>query len=272
MRARVPPIPPLVSEDGPIGPLYRFPALVGCERLLHVVTGAPANMATHLGPDREQAAGRRRAICESLGLRFEQLTSTCQVHGAEVFLVDPTSAGTGRGVRDGTEPAADALATDVPGVALLALSADCPLILVFDPSRPAVGLAHASWKGTVAGVARGLVETMRRTFGCDPRTMVAAIAPSAGPCCYEVGDDVVTAVARSLPNHEQHLVAGHDRPHFDLWSANTAQLIEAGLSPEAVTAANVCTICDRRFFSYRRDGGGTGRFAFIAAIREDPGA
>ena len=236
--------------------------------LVHVVTGASANLATHLGAGAEHAVDQRQRVCATLGLDFDRLTSTRQVHGSEVFLVDSEAAGTGRGLRDGNEPAADALMTDLPGVPLLALSADCPLVLVYDPARPAVGLAHASWKGTVSGIAARLVAAMRDRLGCDPSAMVAAIAPSAGPCCYEVGPEVATAAAASRPDARQHFIDGpNGRPHFDLWSANVTQLTDAGLARECVTVAEICTICDRRFFSYRREGSGTGRFALIAAIR-----
>lgn len=248
--------------------VYGFGPLAGWADLTHAVTGVPANLATHVGRDCEQAVQHRRTLCAALGVSFEHLTTTQQVHGAAVFCVDAASAGTGRGLRDGSEPAADALMTDVPGVPLLVLSADCPLVLVFDPHRPAVGVAHASWKGTVAGVSRALVQSMAARFGSDPRAMVAAIAPSAGPCCYEVGPEVVERVEAALPDADRLFVPQAGRPCFDLWAANTAQLVAAGVPEDAISVAGVCTICDQRFFSYRRQGPETGRFGLLAAIRE----
>jgi hypothetical protein len=262
----------LVAFDDRAEGLYRFAPLADQPGLTHVVTGGNANLATHLGAGCEHAVDHRRRICAVLGLDFARLTSTRQVHGAEVFGVDAEAAGTGCGERDGSEPAADALMTDVPGVALLALSADCPLVLVYDPARAAVGVAHASWKGTVGGIAARLVSAMCDRLGCDPKAMVAAVAPSAGPCCYEVGAEVVDDATASLPDAPRHFKDGSKgRPHFDLWSANSAQLTQAGLARDRITIANVCTICDRRFFSYRREGPDTGRFALIAAINAEFG-
>ena len=262
-----PSAPPLIA--GPIGgiPCVQFRRLLDFPQLTHAVTAVPANLATHVGRGREKAETHRRAVCAGMGLDYKQLTSTRQVHSTDVFVVGTDEAGIGRGVRDGSEPAADALVTDRPGVGLLALSADCPLVMVFDPVRSAVGVAHASWKGTVGGVTGQLVDVMRTRFGCDPRSMSAAMAPSAGPCCYEVGTDVVEAATASLDRAERHFARRDGRWYFDLWSANAAQLIDRGLRSEAIERANVCTICDRRFFSYRREGPQTGRFALIAAIR-----
>jgi copper oxidase (laccase) domain-containing protein len=111
-----------------------------------------------------------------------------------------------------------------------------------------------------------LVEAMTNAYGCSPADMQAAICPSAGPCCYEVKDDVRSAATNALGDGAADFFVHRDEKMFlDLWRANTAQLVEAGLCGHNVQAAGVCTICDQRFFSYRREAAQAGRFGGLIA-------
>lgn len=231
------------------------------------MTTRPWNMACHCGPEAAASVGRRRQICDHLGLAFEALTCAEQVHGSELAVVDDRSAGAGRDGRETAVPGVDGLLTDRPGVGLMLLSADCPLVVVFDDRRGAVGVAHASWKGTVGQISRRLVSRMIEAFGCDPADMHAGVGPSAGPESYVVGDEVRERAAASPANHERYF---RDKPGgmtFDLWSANRDQLIESGLRSDRVEVAGICTLADERFFSYRREGPETGRFALVVAVK-----
>jgi YfiH family protein len=120
-----------------------------------------------------------------------------------------------------------------------------------------VAAAHAGWKGTALGIAAKTVEAM----GSPPESIHAVIGPSIGRCCYEVGDEVAEAIG--------HAEAGpRGRPHVDLWVANRAQLIAAGLRPENVDVTGVCTACNvERYFSHRAEQGKAGRFAGAIGIR-----
>jgi len=233
----------------------------------HRFTLRPMNLSTRNGPAAHGAEQARAALCEALGADPGRLTSMAQVHGDRIGVVDETNVGT-------RLPGVDALivpsslrrsaASSLPPV--LALSADCPIVLVFDPEAGVLGLAHAGWRGTVAGIAENLVRTMVRDFGGQPGKMLAAISPSAGPCCYEVGQDVVDAAARRLPNHGTLFHRRDGKSHFDLWAANVAQLTDAGLAVGRMDLAARCTICDQACFSYRRDGRTTGHAGLIAVI------
>ncbi len=129
-------------------------------------------------------------------------------------------------------------------------------------------MAHAGWRGIVSGVVGGLVRTAVDRFGCRPEGMVAALSPSAGPCCYEVGDEVVASASQTLPESERHFLRRRGSTFFDLWSACTAQLHSAGIEAKRIDSAGECTICDERYFSYRRDGPKTGHAGLIAALSE----
>ncbi|MBN1347272.1 MAG: laccase domain-containing protein [Phycisphaerae bacterium] len=246
--------------------LLRFESLATHDHLVHAVTTGPWNMACHCGPCATEAPARRRRLCEHLGLSFNRLTLAEQVHQNGLAIVDDAVAGAGRGARHTAVPGVDGLLTDRPDTGLMLLSADCPLVLLFDPRTPAVGVAHASWRCTVARIGARLVQRMTEAFGSQPTELMAGIGPSAGPERYVVGQDVRRA-ASSLPGHERFFRRVAGGMTFDLWAANREQLIEAGLRPGRIELARLCTIDDERFFSYRRQGPETGRFALVAGLR-----
>ncbi len=248
--------------------LLRFEILADAPRLAHAVAGRPHNFAPHRGPQRDEAVRRRRQVCDLLKLPFERLTSPAQVHGPDVLAVEEGDIGCGRDGRESAVPHVDGLITDRPGVPLVLLSADCPLVCVFDPDRPAVGAVHASWKGTVAGAAGRLVAMMARTFGSRTERLRAGVAPSAGPCCYEVGHDVRRLARTRLEQADRFFIERDGRLFFDLWEANRRQLIDAGVPATAIEVAGLCSICDRRFWSHRREGPETGRTALFIGLRE----
>jgi len=300
--------------------LLSFPAFNAIPGFAHAVTTKPWNMAAHRGPDADRAAGRRRAICEHLGFPFEKLTAPDQIHSAHVLRVLPTDVGAGRFGRDDAMRFVDGLVCSFPGVAILQMSADCPLILAVDPVRRAFGTAHASWRGTVARIAIELIRRMVADFNSNPTDLIAAICPCAGPQRYEIGDDVrriadtllcgtgfqpVSSsplpagvdqgegrVLYPLPPREGHreghpVAAGapagritrdgsktrdyfplnpNGRTCFDLRRANVDQLLATGIPPAHIFVASACTISDPRFYSHRREGPPTGRFALIAGF------
>lgn len=246
---------------------YAFDSLVNQPGLVHAFASRPCNYAPHRGPGADGAIAARRAVCAQLGVSFDRLTSPSQVHGAEVVAVNEDDAGRGAEGRDSAVRFVDGLMTDVPGLPLILMSADCPLILVYDPQRPAIGAVHASWQGTVARAAQNLVRQMVRVYGSDPAGLQAGIAPSGGPCCYEVGREVRRIAEGRLTNVEGCFVCRDDRLYFDLWAANRDQLIESGVLAAHIEVARLCSICDERFWSHRRQAVQAGRSALFAALK-----
>lgn len=183
-----------------------------------------------------------------------------QVHGLQVL-----AAGSAGLAGDG-----DALITDASSLGLVGSSADCPLVLVAAAAGEAVGMFHAGWRGIAAGMPGELVGCLVDRFGTDTAGVVACICPSAGPCCYEVGQDVHAAVVGGLgPRAEALFAVREGNIYFDMWSAIRAALVEAGLSDGHVHTAGVCTICHSETFpSYRAEGGRAGRFQAIIARKE----
>jgi hypothetical protein len=191
--------------------------------------------------------------------------------------------------------AGDGLITDTPRLLLAVLTADCLPVIIVDRKRRAVGVFHAGWRGTVKRIVEKGVGEMRRHFGSDPRSLVAAIGPGVQGCCYEVGEEVRShfeaqfaygatlfrEVKESDPVREKYpllfLTArapGHSelpvKLFLDLVEANRRQLLDAGLAAKNIDASAPCTACHTDLlFSHRTEKGITGRMMGAAGIRDD---
>jgi polyphenol oxidase len=173
-----------------------------------------------------------------------------QVHGARV--VSPPW---------NEPPEADAAATNAVGALLAIETADCLPVLIVDPMSRRVAAAHAGWRGTAARVAEAAVKTLIAS-GSRPEDLVAALGPSIGPCCYEVGPDVVEAFGSAQTRFFKAGTA--DRRFVDVAAANRAQLEGLGVRADAIDHLDLCTKCrEDLFFSYRRDGANAGRMISV---------
>ena len=203
----------------------------------------------------------------SVGGAPDRLFHVRQVHGCAVHVVDASKLSTLE-----TPPEADAVASDEPGAVLAVQVADCVPILMADRRRSVVAAVHAGWRGTAAGVAREAVETMRQRFASDPADLVAAIGPSIGPCCYQVGPELRDAFRANGASDSQlarwfSLVDGSWR--LDLWLANADQLTAAGIPASQIHAARLCTQSHPYVFdSYRAHGPNAGRMAALIKVNE----
>lgn len=188
-----------------------------------------------------------------------------QVHGAAVAVAR-------RGGPTWPRPEADAVVSDDPSVAIGVRVADCAPVLLADARRGVVAAAHAGWRGTALAVARAAVRAMQEHFGTDPADLTAAIGPSLGPCCGEVGQEVVDAfraAGHGEPAIERWFATGPSgRPYLDLWTANRDQLVAAGVLPGRVFAAGLCTrTWPGHFHSYRLEREKAGRMLGIIRAR-----
>lgn len=225
-----------------------------------------------------------RLLSKSIGASRIEMVK--QVHGREVTVVR-------RGVDQAAAPSeADALISDDPAVAIAIRAADCVPVLMADRAHGVVAAVHAGWRGTAARVAVAAVDALTREFGTHPKDIVAAIGPSIGPCCYEVGSELVDAFAAA--GHERYLIdrwfatpralsdvegppprgsfqAGRPRLRLDVAGANRDQLILAGLNEADIYVVGLCTAMHLDIFtSYRAEKENAGRLAGV--IRSGAGA
>lgn len=246
--------------------LWTSTLLASQPHLVHGMTKRGLNMALTVGPDASGSVDRRRRVCEAMGVPFDRLTASEQVHAAQVALVTGSRIGCGRDRTETRIAGVDGLVTDEPDVPLMVIGADCCLILVYDPKKRAVGVAHAGWRGTAAGVVRSLLGHMVTAYECRLETLLAAIGPCAGPCCYEVNEDVVSTFAAVGHNTSSVVDIRNGAMFLDLPRSNAMQLAECGVDAERIEIAGLCTICSDAFYSHRREPG-AGQHALFAAVR-----
>ena len=197
----------------------------------------------------------------ALGAGQEGVRWARQVHGTACLLADARPPG--------EVGEADALITTRPGVPLAVFTADCLAVVLAEPARGVLAVAHAGWRGTVAGILGRVVRTLIERFAVRPERLRAAIGPSIGPCCYEVDEPVVGPLQAAFPSDCRRWVAAAGAPGkwwLDLWRANTDQLVAAGVPAGSIANPRLCTACRRDlFFSYRKEGR-TGRLAVLARL------
>jgi YfiH family protein len=212
----------------------------------------------------------RIRLCQSIRVNPRALTIAEQVHESRVATVQGWDRGKGGLDLASRLPRTDAMITNLPQTPLMVLIADCVAVGLYDPVQRAVGIAHAGWRGTAAGITRKTVEEMSTEYGSRPEDMLAGISPSIGPCCYEVGPDVISAFDASYPEAGSHFFSNwhEDRSRLDLWQANRWQLIEAGLRNANIEIAGQCTACHTdMFYSHRAENGRTGRLGALIMLK-----
>ena len=248
------------------------------------VSGPPfssLNVGFKWGDDPACVHENRRRIHEASGAA--RLFVAHQVHGRDVAMV--TSESTPEAI---AQTHADALVVWQSGSSVAVMVADCVPVLLADPATGACAAVHAGWRGTAADVAGAAVQAMARITGSSPAQFRAAIGPSIGPCCFEVGNDVVKALRTRVPGLATWLAeddewrseaaarsshpfepAVRPRAQVNLWKANEALLLAAGLVIENVDTLGLCTHCNpERFFSYRREGAATGQLMGFIGVND----
>ena len=263
------------TRPGGVSPLvgHSAPARENVERVL--------NLGFTDWDTRENVLENRRLFQTAADAPELPLIALRQFHSDVIYVFDDVPADSCRG---------DASITNRPGLLLAIQTADCVPILLVDPKKRAVAAIHAGWRGTVTRIAAKTVGKMQMHFGTKPGDLLAAIGPSIGGCCYEVGTEVATQFLsqfRDAPNYFEEfrtgdepnpiqwlnrMPPGHQPPPkgvlLDLRKANRSQLLATGLRPQNIHVSDLCTACRRDLlFSYRKEGAASGRLMSIIALR-----
>ena len=273
--------------------LLQVPAFSRLAWLLHAFSTVPGGISPLNGQSvlnlgftdwdsRENVLENRRRFQSALGASDLPLVTLKQFHSdvIHVFESAPSDPCTG-----------DSAITDRPGLLLAVQTADCVPILLADPKKRAIAAIHAGWRGTLARIVAKTIGAMQMHFATNPRDLLAAIGPSIGPCCYEVGTEVASHFLSQFPDAASYFdelrtgeepnplqwlnmaPPGHQPPpknvFLDLRKANQSQLWAAGLRPQNIHVLDLCTACRPDIlFSYRKQGPSTGRqMSAIAALR-----
>lgn len=230
-----------------------FQKFANIEAFTSTKTSFQKDRVRFTGDEETVYSDNRKELARLLNIEIGQLVFPRQTHSDTVCDLDTVPKSE---ISD-----TDALVTNKPGICLCVQTADCVPVLLFDPGKKVIAAVHAGWRGTVAKIVANTVNVMKEKYGCDPKTILVAIGPSIGPEVYEVGDEVVEAVRRSIPNAEDVLIKHKSgKFHVDLWVANRNVLLECGISIENIEVLAECSFQgEKKYFSARREGVDTGR-------------
>lgn len=226
------------------------------------------NLGSHVGDVLAAVEENRTLLLAAAGLEGTDLMMLNQVHGDTVLTLDDGAAASREAVAAAADAGADGIAVAAPNVTALLCFADCTPVIVASSSG-AFAVAHAGWRGALAGIPAEAVRTLAaldasRGQEADPSQYNAYIGPHIGAECYECGPELV---ARFTDRFGARCDAGEGR--LDLEAAVRASLAEAHIAPERIASSGECTACrDDLYFSYRKSGGRCGRHGAFAGRKE----
>jgi hypothetical protein len=245
--------------------VFKFESFRKYKNITHFITtkeGWVAGNKPHFTGDQDSDyVAFRKELAVSGEWNVNQFVFARQTHSDHVVVVSSEN-------RTNTIDDTDALITREPGIFVCVQTADCVPVLLFDTQKKVVAAIHAGWRGTVSKIVQKTILNMTEKYDCNPDDIIAGIGPSIHMHAYEVGPEVIEAVATNFRNSETLLKPSLNQGHayFDLWEANKTILIESGIPEENIEVIGLCTFEHADlFYSARRDGNDTGRM--VSGIR-----
>ena len=256
-----------------------FPILNSFKNLRHgfttrlggVSTGcfSQMNLSFTTGDNPDTVRQNYKIISNALGINPNNLVLSAQTHTANILCVGKNDVG--KGVwRDKTYSDIDAIVTNQPSVALVTHSADCCLIGFFDPVNNVIAAAHAGWRGTVQEIGKKTVQVLINNYNCNPKNIIAVLAPSVARCCYEVDDPVYNEFSKLsyLDLSKIFQKKENGRYMLNLVEANKQILINVGIPYSNFDLSDICTCCNSDVMhSHRKTKGERGNLALIIELK-----
>lgn len=256
---------PMLEDTGII--VHGFSTRLGGVSRDHLTS---MNLSFQRGDEEENVRENFRRIGESIGFSCENLVFSDQTHTTNVRVTTEEDRGKGF-VKQRDYSDIDGMVTNVPGLVLSTFYADCVPLFFVDPVKKAIGLSHSGWKGTVGKIGRVTVEKMTAEYGSDPKDILAAIGPSICQDCYEVSEDVIQQFRK---NYDASLWDSlfYKKPNgkyqLNLWKANEAVFLEAGIQKEHIRITDICTCCNPDIlYSHRASQGKRGNLAAFLTLK-----
>lgn len=235
------------------------------------------NLSFTRGDEEEKVFANFDRIGAVLGVEREQFVLSHQTHTDHIRIVTKEDAGAGL-----TKPLPyqdiDGLITNEKGLVLSTFYADCVPIYLVDPVKEVIGLCHSGWKGTVAQIGKKTVDKMCEVFGCNPKDINAAIAPSICQSCYEVSEDVIEEIKKAFTveaygkdyTGELFYAKPNGKYQLNLWRACELTLLRAGVESSHIEVTDICTCCNPDYlFSHRASQGKRGNLGAFLMLKED---
>jgi len=214
---------------------------------------AGLNVSYRVGDDPKVVSQNVCDVKLAAGIHDGRIVTMRQVHGDHIVEVKDKK------MKEAGE--ADGMMTSEDDIFLAVLTADCVPLLFVAPKEKLVAAVHAGWRGTLAGIVEKTVRLFNDQYGVSPDNLEVALGPSIGPCCYEVKEDVTGPLMKKWGKLTTPSVLVKEGKSFvNLRRLNRDILRESGVPGKQLHEVGPCTRCARdEFFSYRGDGGETGR-------------
>jgi polyphenol oxidase len=220
---------------------------------------ASLNFSYHVGDDPVSVSRNRSKLTTETGIDENRLFFPDQCHTDQFKIIDKNED-----AYDLSQT--DALITNLPGNLICIATADCVPLLIYAPGQKIVAAVHAGWRGLVSLLPQKTVQKIKETFNAEASDMIAGIGPCISAEVYEVGEDVISAVEKTgWKNSLVYMQKG--KALLNLREMTKLQLIASGLQEKNIEISDICTFRSPDFFSARRDGFATGRFATGIIIR-----
>lgn len=255
-----------------------FPALTETGMVSHLFTTrlggvsegifSSMNLSFIRGDKKEAVLENFAIISDVMGRKPEDIVCSDQTHTVHVKKV--TCEDRGKGItREKDYRDVDGLITDEPGLVLATFYADCVPLFLVDTEHKAIGLSHSGWRGTVNRMGEQTLLAMKQAYGTKPEKVLAAVGPSICMQCYEVSEDVAWEFTKTFSSSViRHILQdkGNGKYQLDLWKANEAIFLEAGVSRSNISITDICTCCNPQYlFSHRASHGKRGNLgAFLS--------
>ena len=205
-------------------------------------------------------------LCRSLNIDSSRIVFSDQVHGCNIKHIGLNDIAQGDFINARSSRAIDGICTDLRGIWLTTLYADCIPIFLYDFRQRVVAVSHAGWKGTALKIGGKTLDFMKKTYESRPCDMICAIGPGLCRKHFEVQEDVFKQVQK-LPCSQNFCTYQRKVYTVDLKQANKEILLNCGILEENIVCSDLCTFEEEElFFSYRRDKGKTGRMAGMISI------
>ncbi len=226
------------------------------------------NLSFSCGDESKSVMKNYEIFCDAFDFDMNKIVRTKQVHENEIEIISEKDV-IGKKFKEEVLKTADGMVTNVPGVILSTRHADCLAIFMIDPVLKVVGLAHAGWRGTVAKIAKSLLDTFVNHYGSNPKNIVCALGPGIGQCCFEVDKSTFEEFKKmNLSNLHDCYIQRADKFNIDTLKVNKQLLINSGIKAENIFECDICTCCNHDLlFSHRASKGKRGNNAAFIMIK-----
>ncbi|MDF2988573.1 MAG: hypothetical protein K0R50_4083 [Eubacterium sp.] len=238
-------------------------------RLGGVSTGecSTLNLSFTRNDSRSNVIRNYHILADALGVDFDKMVLSNQVHDKKIRYVGAEDAGKGLS-KESDIIGYDGLSTDVPGIPLVTFYADCVPVLILDPVKKAITAVHSGWKSTLENISAEAIKLMKERYNSNLKELQIAIGPSICQSCFEVDEGVYIRFINKYPWCDTYLEKKNDKYYINLQQIIKKVLVDEGVPEENILLSDVCTKCNNDvFFSYRGDQRKTGSLVAVMMLK-----